>query len=147
MIGQAGIEVLMLGDDLAKVDEIKIALCDRFEFESSANVIIYRIMARKQGTEEGLIEYLDVMLGLGLEFKQLEEKWEGVVVESIRNVRSSELRRSLINKRKLSFKDIREYIRRLDMVEEDVNCYKVKESRETLKGIEVNKTPLSLNLS
>ena len=65
-------------------------------------------MARKQGTEEGLIEYLDVMLGLGLEFKQLEEKWEGVVVESIRNVRSSELKRSIINKRELSFKDIRE---------------------------------------
>ena len=76
------------------------------------NEILYRIMARKQGMEEGLIEYLDVMLGLGLEFKELEEKWEGVVVESIRkNVRSSELR-SLINRRKLSFKNKREYIRR-----------------------------------
>ena len=140
LIGQARIEVLMLGEDLTKVDKIKIALCDRFELESSANEIIYRIMARKQGMEEGMIEYLDVMLGLGLEFKQLEEKWEGVVVESIRkNVRSSELRRSLINKRELSFKDIREYIRRWDMVEEDVNCYTLKESRETRKDIEVNK--------
>ena len=54
---------------------------------------------------------------------------EGVVVESIRkNVRSSEL----------SFKDIREYIRMWDMVEEDVNWYTVKESREN-PNIEVNK--------
>ena len=113
VIGQARIVVLILGDDLTKVNKIKISLCDRFEFESSVNEIIYRIMARKQGTEEGLIEYLDVMLGLGLEFKQLEDKWEGVVVESIRkNVGSRELRRSLINKRELSFKYIMEYIRR-----------------------------------
>ena len=122
LIGQARIEVLVLGDDLAKLDKIKIDILyryikyiskyDRFEFESSVNEILYRIMARKQGMEEGLIEYLDVMLGLGLEFKELEEKWEGVVVESIRkNVRSSELR-SLINRRKLSFKDKREYLRR-----------------------------------
>ena len=52
----------MLGDDLTKVDKIKIALCDRFEFESSVNEILFRIMTRKQGMEEGLIEYLDLML-------------------------------------------------------------------------------------
>ena len=58
LIGQARIEVLMLGDDITKVDKIKIVLCDRFEFESSVNEIIYIIMARKQGMEEGLIEHL-----------------------------------------------------------------------------------------
>ena len=41
-------------------------------------------------------------------------------------MRSNELKTSLINKRELPFKDIREYIRRLYMVEEDVNCYTLK---------------------
>ena len=58
----------MLGDDLTKVDKIKIALCNIFEFESM-NEIIYRIVARKKCMEKGFIEYLDVMFGFGLEFK------------------------------------------------------------------------------
>ena len=44
------------------------------------NEIIYRIMDIKQGMEEELIVYLDVMLVLGIACKQLEGNWEGVVV-------------------------------------------------------------------
>ena len=129
LAGQARIEVLMLGEDLTKVDQIRKALLDRFEFENSINEIIYRIMARKQSSEEGVMEYLDAMLGLGLELKQQEEKWEGVVVESIRkNLISNELRRSLINKNALSFKEIRDHIREWNIVGDDsndVNCYRI----------------------
>ena len=129
LAGQARIEVLMLGEDLTKVDQIRKALLDRFEFENSINEIIYRIMARKQSSEEGVMEYLDAMLGLGLELKQQDEKWEGVVVESIRkNLISNELRRSLINKNALSFKEIRDHIRKWNIVGDDsndVNCYRI----------------------
>ena len=123
LTGQARIDVLKLGDDLTKLEKIRAALCDRFEFENSVHEIIYRIMARKQSIEEGVMEYLDVMLGLGLELKQQDEKWEGVVVESImNNVKSNELRMSLITQKELQFKGIREHIRKWDMVEDEMSC-------------------------
>ena len=67
------------------------------------------------------MEYIDVMLGLGIELKQQDDKW----VESIRkNVKSNELRRSLITLKELSFKGIREHIRKWYIVEDEVSCSK-----------------------
>ena len=108
LTGQARIYVLMLGDDLTKLEKIRAALCDRFEFETIVSIVY---------------------------------KWEGAVVESIRkNVKSNELRSSLINQKELSFKGIREHIRKWDMVEDEVSFYVVNKPTESRKdNIELNR--------
>ena len=53
-------------------------------------------MLRKQKLWGSNIEYLNVMLELGMRLKRVESDWEGMINESItRNIRSVVLRRTL----------------------------------------------------
>ena len=74
------------------------------------------------------MEYLDVMLVIGLELKQQDLKWERVVESIRKNIKSNEFRSSLITKSELIFKVIREHIRKWNMVEDYVSCYVVNKS-------------------
>ena len=85
----------MMCNDLTDIEAIRSCLELRFGEVDTKNELVYKIMSRKQKLGESNIEYLNVMLELGMRLKRVESDWEGTVNESItRNIRSVGLRRS-----------------------------------------------------
>ena len=109
--GEAKIELMMmLGNDMINITKLKECLRERYALSRCKSAIIYDIMARKQGESESVNTFIDCLLELGMELRVMEGSWEEVIIESIRNnIRSVELRRSLIGLGKTSIKELRKF--------------------------------------
>ena len=87
-------------------------------------------MARKQGDTESVSKFIDGLLELGMELKVVDGSWEEVIIESIKhNLKSVELRRSMILLGKSSIKDLRRVAVKWEKEGEDLAeevCYKVE---------------------
>ena len=127
--GEAKIELMMLGDDMINITKLKECLRERYTLSRGKSAIIYDIMARKQGESESVNTFIDCLLELGMEFRVMEGSWEEVIIESIRNnIRSVELRRSLIGLGKTYIKELRKFSVKWENVGEIISeevCYKV----------------------
>ena len=131
VIGAAKIYlVMMLGEDMTDIIKIKECLRDRYASSKSKGEMIYSIMARKQGDTESVSKFIDGLLELGMELKVVDGSWEEVIIESIKhNLKSVELRRSMILLGKSSIKDLRRVAVKWEKEGEELAeevCYKVE---------------------
>ena len=131
VIGAAKIYlVMMLGEYMTDIIKIKESLRDRYASSKSKGEMIYSIMARKQGDTESVSKFIDGLLELGMELKVVDGSWEEVIIESIKhNLKSVELKRSMILLGKSSIKDLRRVAVKWEKEGEELAeevCYKVE---------------------
>ena len=110
--GDARLYLSMLGDNLTTIKGIKESLQEGYLMIRNRSEIIYELMGTKQGYNETSMVFSDKLLKLGMELKKVDNKWEEIVVESLRrNLINMKLRQAMCSLEKdISVKELRKFI-------------------------------------
>ena len=102
----------MLGVKLTTIEGIKESLQERYLRIRNKSEIIYELMGTKQEQNDTSMEFSNKLLKLGKELKKVDNKWEEIVVESLRRTLIDiRLRQAMSSLGKaISFKEVRKFI-------------------------------------
>ena len=107
-----------IGVKLTTIEGIKESLQERYLIIRNKSEIINALMGTKQEQNETSMEFSNKLLKLGRELKKVDNKWEEIVVESLRrNLIDIRLRQAMSSLGKaISFKEVRKFIISLEEV-------------------------------